>query len=196
LSKIPHINFIGIGTKVPAFDPEKLTNSYIRTLSKYSIAERGLYLIVQFTHPRELTELAVKKLFELRKNGILLLNQTPLLKDINDDPVVLAELFSKLVSCGVVPYYLFHCRPVRGNREFMMTIQAGLDVVIETKNKLNGLAKLFKYVGSHSTGKIEIIGKRNNRIILKYHQAVKSSDRERILELSENAYWFDDLTDA
>ena len=71
--------------------------------------------MAHFNHPRELTKIAVKGLNMLMQSGAIVVNQTPLIKGVNDDPDVLAELFNRLSFIGVPPYYVFLCRPTLGN---------------------------------------------------------------------------------
>lgn len=197
LRSIPHVKIIRIGTKVPAFDPDRMSDYLLDMIARFSFEDMKIYLMVHFNHPRELTPLATRKLELAQQKGLTLFNQTPLLRGINDNPDVLASLFEGLSKRGITPYYLFHCRPTKGNEAFMLTLQEGLEIVKETRKKLNGLAKCFHYVGSHSTGKIEVVGVTDEQIILKYHQPQNPIDQDKIMmwSLYEHVYWFDEIVD-
>jgi hypothetical protein len=108
-------------------------------------------------------------------------NQAPLLRGINDDPDEIAALFGTLADAGVTPYYLFHCRPTFGNEAFMMSLQEGLRIVVQARRRLSGLGKRFRYVASHASGKIEIVGQVGNDLILRYHEARQPEDEGRLL---------------
>ena len=108
LREIDHVKIIRIGTKVPAFNPFRIINdpSLLEMFRKYSTAQKKIYIMAHFNHPRELTSQAIEGLNALMDSGVTLVNQTPMVKGVNDDPDVLAELFSKLSFIGVPPYYV------------------------------------------------------------------------------------------
>jgi len=123
-------------------------------------------------------------------------NQTVLLKGVNDEPATLAELQNRLVGIGVNPYYVFQCRPVkRVKRHFQVPICKGADIVEKAKVKCNGHSKRFRYIMSHKSGKIEIMGIVNEEICFKYHQAKNRKNLGKIFsrKLDEKAGWLDDF---
>ncbi len=195
--QISHVQVVRIGTKVPAFDPERLTDEFVDMLASHIHQDAPLYLMVHFNHPREITLTAQEKLRKLIARGITIFNQTPLLKGINDEPNILGELFTSLINNGITPYYLFHCRPTKGNESFMLSFQDGARIVKETRRRLNGLAKCFHYVGSHRTGKIEIVGEYGDFLLFRYHQPKNSVDQDRVFlwPISKPIEWFDALLD-
>ncbi len=129
--------------------------------------------------------------------GISTYNQTPLLRGVNDDPDILAELFDGLSTNGITPYYLFHCRPTTGNESYMMTIQEGEDVVRRTRSRLGGLARMFRYAASHDVGKIEIVGRTGDTLAFRYHQPRNSEDDGRVMlwPYSEPITWLDEVVE-
>jgi len=123
-------------------------------------------------------------------------NQTVLLKGVNDDPKILAELQNKLVSIGVNPYYVFQCRPVkRIKKNFQIPLYKGYEIVEDAKKRLNGHSKRFKYIMSHRTGKIEIVGIMGDYIYFKYHQAKVPKNMGKLFrkKINKTAGWLDDL---
>lgn len=180
---LPQLNFIRFGTRTPVVLPQRISEDeeLLRILEKYA-AVKQLYVVTQFNHPREVTEEAIRAVKALLKLGIVVKNQTVLLKEINDEPAVLGELLNRLAGCGVVPYYIFQCRPVRGVlNHFQVPLEQGYAVVDKAKNLQNGQGKCVRYALSHPTGKIEIIGKApTGEMIFKYHQAKDPSDASRI----------------
>ena len=200
LRKIYHIGIIRIGTKIPVFNPYRILDdpSIAKMIEKHTLPEKKLYIMTHFTHPRELTDTAAEALTILQKAGALIANQTPLIRGVNDDPKVLAELLAKASFIGVVPYYIFQCRPAMGNRPFTVPIEQGYTIVEQAKQYVSGLAKRCRFVMSHSTGKIEIIGKTKDRIYFKYHGAADDADSGRFLVFKSNpqAYWLDDYNEV
>ncbi len=196
LREIDHVQIIRIGSKLPAFNPFRIIGDpdLIEMLSTFSTDEKKIYIMTHFNHPRELTPEAIKAISMLQKAGVNLANQTPLLKGINDDPEVLAMLFNKLSYVGVPPYYLFQCRPTAGNKMFSVPIEEGLEIFEQARMKCSGLAKRARFVMSHATGKIEILGLTDNNIIMRYHRAANPEEKARLMIFRRNpeAYWFDD----
>jgi L-lysine 2,3-aminomutase len=167
-------------------------------ISKYTTDEKKIYIMTHFVHPRELTDVAIKCINLLQKTGALLANQTPLIRGINSNPEVLAELLGKLSFIGAIPYYIFQCRPAIGNKAFRVPIEKGYEIVEQAKSMVSGLAKRVRYTMSHSTGKIEILGKTKEFVYLKYHRAATDQDSGRFLvfKSNPNAYWFDDYDEV
>ena len=161
---------------------------------KYSNPARNIYIMAHFNHPREITETAIKAMNLLRKAGTVTVNQTPLIRGINDDPDVLAELFNKLSYIGVPPYYLFICRPTLGNKNYAIPIEAAFEIFEQARMLCSGLAKRARLVMSHSTGKIEIVGLTDSQVYMRYHRASDPQEKARfmIFKRNPNAYWFDD----
>ena len=191
LREIPHVRTIRLGSKIPAFDPGRITPALIDVLARHALPNGKIYIMTHFTHSREITPLSVSKLTEMLRAGLVLNNQAPLLRGINDDPGEIARLFGSLADCGVTPYYLFHCRPTFGNDAFMLTIQEGLKIVSEARRGLSGLAKRFRYVASHASGKIEIVGEMQGELVLKYHEARSPEDEARLFTwpADQPIYW-------
>ena len=196
LREIEHIQIIRIGTKIPAFNPQRIVNdpSLLELFSKYSTQHKKIYIMAHFNHPRELTDVAIEGLNLLLKSGVTLVNQTPMIKGVNDDPEVLGDLFRKLSFIGVPPYYVFQCRPTLGNKIYVSPIEKSYEIFETAKMRCSGLAKRARFVMSHSTGKIEIIGMTKKHIYLKYHRAPSLADSSRFMVFKRNpeAFWFDD----
>jgi lysine 2,3-aminomutase len=192
---IPHVRSIRIGSKVPAFDPASVSDELLTMLGSYCSVDRRIYMMVHFTHSRELTPLACGALDRIVSRGLVACNQTPLLRGVNDSVEELTALHRGLAAVGVAPYYVFHCRPTRGNERFMLSLQEGLRIVNGAKAQLSGLAKRFRYVGSHATGKIEIVGVLGDQLVLRYHQAKAAVDENRLLTwpVDRPIAWFDEI---
>jgi len=196
LREIEHVQIIRIGSKMPVFNPYRVINdpSLLEMFERYSLPDRNIYIMAHFNHPRELTKAAIEAMNLLRKAGAVTVNQTPLIKGINEDPDVLAELFNKLSYAGIPPYYLFICRPTLGNKTYAVPIEEAFEIFEKARMQCSGLAKRARLVMSHSTGKIEVIGKTDTQVYMRYHRAANPQEKARfmIFERNPNAYWFDD----
>jgi len=200
LREIDHIQIIRIGTKIPAFNPYRIIDdpALLEMIEAYSTDRKKIYVMTHFVHPRELTDVAVKAVGLLQKAGAVTANQMPLIRGVNDDPEVLAELFAKLSFIGAVPYYVFQCRPALGNKAYTIPVEQGYEIVEQAKAQVSGLAKRLRFVMSHSSGKIEVIGKSKEQVFFKYHRAVCDEDSGCFMafKCDPNAYWFDDYNEV
>jgi len=125
LRAIPHIEFIRIGTKMPAVLPQRITPQLTRVLRKY----HPLWMSVHFLHPDECTPESARACARLADAGIPLGAQTVLLKGVNDSVPVMKELIHKLLLMRVRPYYLYQCDPISGSAHFRTTIEKGLEII-------------------------------------------------------------------
>jgi KamA family protein len=200
LRDIDHVKIIRIGTKMPVFNPYRITRdpSLLEMIEKYSTVEKRIYIMAHVNHPVELTDVAVEGFGMLQKAGAITVNQTPLIAGVNDDPAVLSELFNDLSYIGVPPYYVFQCRPTQGNRVFSVPVERSYEIFEQARANSSGLAKRARLVMSHATGKIETVGLTDTHVFFKYLRAHKESNDSRFLiyERNPNAYWFDDYEAA
>lgn len=196
LREIPHINIIRIGSKMLAYNPYRILNdqNLLSDLSRYSTPEKRIYLMAHFNHPRELTAVSIQAAEALRNAGVIVVNQTPILNGINNDPETLTTLFRRLSFAGISPYYVFQCRPTMGNHFFQVPVERSYEIIQQAWQTCSGLAKRARFVMSHATGKIEIVGKTANHVFMRYHQAADKADIGKMLVFRSNplARWFDD----
>jgi lysine 2,3-aminomutase len=199
LREIEHVEIIRIGTKMPAFNPYRIIEqpALLEMIEKYSTPQKKIYVVTHFIHPRELTDAAVEAVNLLQRAGAVVANQTPLIKGANDEPEVLAELLAKLSFIGDVPYYIFQCRPALGNKAYTVPIEQGYEIIERAKARVSGLAKRVRFVVSHATGKIEIVGRTEDCVYFKYHRAADDADSGRFLVFQNNpdACWLDDYAE-
>lgn len=195
-SRISHLDFIRFGTRTPVTLPQRITEDpeLVRLLKSYC-HRKQIIIVTQFNHPRELTAQAWQAVEQLRGTGCAIRNQTVLLRGINDRPEVMAELMNRLVAFGVLPYYIFQCRPVEGvKNQFQVPFLEGIRIVDAARQLMNGQSKGARYALSHVTGKIEILGLNpDGQMIFKYHQAKDQKNNARIfqMKLEENQAWLD-----
>lgn len=200
LRAIDHVKIIRLGSKMVSFEPMRIYDDprLLEVLSRHSRPDARIHVMAHYNHPRELTSEAHRCIAALQGAGVLLVNQTPLLHGVNDDPAVLGELLDRLSWAGVTPYYIFQNRPVAGNADFVVPLRDACGIVEGAKGLTSGLGKRVKFVMSHASGKIEVLGVDGERIYLKYHQARNPDDLGRLMvcRLPEGASWFDDLEPA
>lgn len=115
LSIIPHVKRLRFHTRLLVMLPERVTEEFIYWLSSLRF---DTAIVIHVNHPREIDSAVVKSLQSLRQANITLLNQSVLLKQVNDDAIVLAELSERLFSAGVLPYYLHLLDKVQGAAHF------------------------------------------------------------------------------
>jgi KamA family protein len=200
LLEISHVRIVRIGTKMLSFNPYRVMKEDLipNMIERLMNPSKQIYVMTHFSHPRELTDPALEAIRKLQKKGAVLANQTPLIRGINDDPAVLAHLFQELSFSGATPYYLFQCRPALGNHDYSVPIEEGYEIFEKAKAKVSGLAKRARYVLSHATGKLEVVGLTEDHIYFKYHRAAKSRDSGAFLKYERNpdSYWLDDYDEA
>lgn len=196
LREIKHVKIIRLGSKIPVFNPMRIyeDEELLETIKEFSTVDQRIYVMAHVNHPREITPEAKRGFDALHQAGAIVVNQTPVLRGINDDPEVLGELLDKLSWAGVTPYYFFVNRPVAGNRDFVLPLKEVYDIVEQAKAKTSGLGKRVRLSMSHTSGKVEILAIEDGKAYLKYHQ---SRDNEygkfMVLDCPEDAAWFDDL---
>ena len=198
LSGISHLDFIRFGSRIPVTLPDRILEDdrLLKLLKTHSLPTRRIYVQTQFNHPREITQKATDAIDSLIRSNVIVDNQAVLLKDVNDNPEILAELQNKLVSIGVNPYYVFQCRPIkRVKSNFQVPLHRGYEIVENAKKKLNGHSKRFKYIMSHRSGKIEIMGIVGDYVYLKYHQSKDPKNIGKFFKrkINKTAGWLEEL---
>ena len=136
LRAIPHVEFLRIGTRIPIFLPQRVTPELGAMLKQF----HPLFISVHTNHPRELTTEVRAALGRLADAGIPLGNQSVLLKDVNDDAVVMKALVQKLLSCRVKPYYLYQCDLISGSAHLRTSMRKGLEIMRALRGHTTGYA--------------------------------------------------------
>lgn len=200
LREIDHVQIIRIGTKIPAFNPQRILDdpSLTSMIENYSTPRKAIYFMTHFIHPRELTDAAAEGMRRLRKAGAVLANQCPIIRGINDSPGVLAELLRVLSFAGTAPYYVFQCRPSVGNKAYTVPVEEAYAIFDGALSRVSGLAKRPRFVLSHSSGKVEMIGLTEEYAYFRYHRAANDADSGRFMIMRRNpeAYWLDDYEEV
>ena len=135
-SALTQITTIRLATRMPVAAPQRFSPETLDMLAEFD----KLWVLTHFNHPHELSEESRNCCRALIKRGIPVLNQTVLLKDVNDSPEILERLFRALVAIKVKPHYLFHLDPVQGARHFATGIESGLAALRYFRSRLSSLA--------------------------------------------------------
>ncbi len=115
LTLIPHIKRLRIHTRLPIVLPERITPSLLDWLTHLTLEP---VIVVHTNHPQEINEEVEAALSLLKRASIHVLNQSVLLKGVNDEALILALLSEKLFAAGVLPYYLHLLDKVQGAAHF------------------------------------------------------------------------------
>jgi lysine 2,3-aminomutase len=136
LRRIPHVEIVRIGTKIPAVLPQRVTSHLVRMLRKY----HPIWMSLHFTHPDECTPEATRACGMLADAGIPLGSQTVLLKGVNDTVETMKALCHNLMRMRVRPYYLYQCDPITGSGHFRTSIAQGLEIIRGLRGFTSGYA--------------------------------------------------------
>jgi lysine 2,3-aminomutase len=154
LSRIPHVEIIRIGTRVPVTLPERVTPRLCKMLRRY----HPLYVNTHFNHPLEITPSSAEACAQLADAGIQLGNQTVLLRGINDDPACMKRLMQKLLSIRVRPYYIHQMDLVRGTGHFQVDVRQGLAIMEGLRGHTSGLATPYYVIDTPGgKGKVPVL---------------------------------------
>jgi len=137
LAKIAHLRRVRVHTRLPVMIPERVTERLLALLRGTRLAP---IVVIHANHARELTGSVVDALARLSDAGIPLLNQSVLLRGVNDDADVLAELCERLVDLRVMPYYLHQLDRVAGAAHFEVPPSQGRRLVAELRRRTSGYA--------------------------------------------------------
>ncbi len=141
LRAIEHVEILRIGSRIPVVLPMRVTERLCGMLRRF----RPLWFLTQFNHPREITAEAATACQMLLEAGIPVLNQSVLLKGINDDVRTMRDLLYGLERISVKPYYLFQCEPAKGVSHFRVDIWNGMRIMEKLWKTTSGLC-LPRYV--------------------------------------------------
>jgi lysine 2,3-aminomutase len=138
LAAIEHVKVVRFHTRVPVVDPNRVDEQLIAALAA---SGKATYVALHANHPRELTAEARAGCARLVDAGIVMISQSVLLRGVNDDPEVLAELMRALVETRIKPYYLHHPDLAPGTSHFRVTIAEGQALAAALRGRLSGLCQ-------------------------------------------------------
>ena len=138
LAAIPHVRVIRWHTRVPVVDPGRITPAFVKALKARG---KATYVAIHANHAREFTPAAQAAVARLADAGPVLLSQSVLLKGVNADPDVLADLMRCFVENRIKPYYLHHPDLAPGTSHFRLSIEEGQQIVAALRGRLSGLCQ-------------------------------------------------------
>jgi lysine 2,3-aminomutase len=151
---IPHVKVLRLGSRAPVVLPRRITPELCRLLQKH----QPVYFMTHINHPDELSSETVAACARLAAAGIVLVNQSVLLRGVNDNADTLHSLFERLHELRIRPYYLHQMDLTRGTAHFRTTLEQGIEIMARLRGRLSGLA-IPHYVvdlpGGH--GKIPLV---------------------------------------
>jgi lysine 2,3-aminomutase len=151
LRQIPHVEIVRIGSRFPVVLPQRITPELCSMLEKY----HPLWLNTQFNHPKEITPESAQVCDRLLRHGIVVQNQSVLLKGINDDLPTMRALLTRLLQIRVRPYYLYHCDNAIGVSHFVTSLEEGRRLMKNLLGYITGFA-VPQYIITTPLGKIPL----------------------------------------
>ncbi|UCF39481.1 MAG: KamA family radical SAM protein, partial [Acidobacteriota bacterium] len=136
LARIPHVEFLRIGSKVPVVLPQRITPQLTEMLRRY----HPLWMSIHFLHPDEITPEVHRACSLLADAGIPLGSQTVLLAGVNDDVETMKRLVHGLLKLRVRPYYLYQCDPIQGSSHFRTPVSKGIEIIEGLRGHTTGYA--------------------------------------------------------
>ncbi len=180
LRKIPHVEIIRIGTRMPVVLPYRITDELAAMLKKH----HPLWINTHFNHPREITTSSREALAKLADAGFPLGNQTVLLAGVNDCPRIMRSLVQKLVQNRVRPYYLYQCDLSQGLSHFRTPVGKGIEIIESLIGHTSGLCvPTYVIDAPGGGGKIPVmpqylISWSTNKVILRNYEGIITTYKE------------------
>ena len=198
LSKIPHVDVVRLGSRMPVVCPQRITDKFCRMLRKY----HPIWLNMQFNHPKEVTPETTKACAMLADAGVPLGNQSVLLKGVNDCPYLFRELNQQLLKIRVNPYYIYQCDLSEGIEHFRTSVGKGIQIIEYLRGHTTGMAQpLFIVDAPGGGGKIPVgpnyvLSQSDRKLILRNYEGVLTVYTEPDDNQShpENLYHWEEYT--
>ena len=135
LSKIKHIKRLRIHTRLPIVIPNRITSDLCEIFLNSVLK---IIIVTHINHPQEINEQLSDSLLKLKKSNVILLNQSVLLKNINDNAIILAELSSRLCENNIIPYYLHILDKVKGTSHFLVSNKKAKSIISDLMKMISG----------------------------------------------------------
>ena len=200
---------IRIGTKAPAYWPHRFVDDkdaadVLKLFSEVTEAGRHLAVMAHYSHPNELaTPVAEAALRNIVDTGAVVRCQAPLIRHVNDDGAVWADLVNKQVRLGAIPYYMFVERDTGASRYFEVPLSRALEVYNDAYRHVSGLGRTFRGpIMSATPGKIlveDVIELNGESVfVLRFVQGRRSewANRTFFAAYDPDAAWYDELKPA
>jgi lysine 2,3-aminomutase len=137
IRQIEHVDYVRLATRTPVTLPQRITDELCRAIRE---SHERTWVMTHFNHPKELSEEARTACAQLADAGLPVMNQTVLLRGVNDEPQTLEALFRGLVRARVRPYYLLQMDPVSGTGHLRTPLRRGMELMASLQGRLSGIA--------------------------------------------------------
>ena len=137
LEAIPHLRRLRIHTRLPIVIPQRITPELLTLLQTTRLTT---LVVIHANHPAELDATVANAIRPLVEAGIMVLNQSVLLRGVNDSAEVLAALSRRLLDLRVLPYYLHQLDTVAGAAHFHVSTERGEQLIATLRSQLPGYA--------------------------------------------------------
>ena len=135
IESIQHIKRLRIHTRLPVVIPSRVDDQLLNWLGNTRLKPT---LVLHINHANEIDEALRQGVDRLKKSGITVLNQSVLLKGINDNSDQLISLSEKLFDAGIMPYYLHMLDPVQGASHFDVSMDRAVEIFRQIQTELPG----------------------------------------------------------
>ena len=135
IEAIDHVSRIRIHTRLPIVIPQRVTSNLIEVIRRSRL---DFVVVVHCNHANEIDEAVAASLQDLRPVVSALLNQSVLLRGVNDNAASLISLSERLIETGTLPYYLHQLDPVRGAMHFEVSVEEGLQLIESMRAQIPG----------------------------------------------------------
>jgi L-lysine 2,3-aminomutase len=136
LEELPQVEIIRFHTRLLVTLPARMSPSFFEWMGQPARVKKVIVLHVN--HPNELHPILLPLFHRLKMMGVTLLNQSVLLKGVNDQVDVLEALSRKLFDYGVLPYYLHQLDPITGTQHFLVPLSDGRELYRALKARCQG----------------------------------------------------------
>lgn len=183
LRAIKHVEIIRIGTRFPVVLPQRVDDELCNMLSKYG----PIWVNTHFNHYQEITPEAAAACDRLLRAGVVVSNQSVLLRGINDTVKAQLKLCHELLRIKVRPYYLFQCDEVQGTEHLRTPVQVGVKIIEKMRGYTSGLAiPTFVIDLPGGEGKVPlqpnyVLSQKEDELVLKNYQGRILSFRNPVL---------------
>lgn len=150
VAEIPHLRRLRIHSRLPVVLPNRIDEDCLAWMTGHRLETS---LVIHSNHAQELDASVAEALARLKRAGITLLNQTVLLRGVNDSVPALSDLSERLFSCGVLPYYLHLLDKVAGAQHFDLPLATAKELHRQLEATLPGylVPKLVREIAGASS---------------------------------------------
>ena len=161
LEAIPHIKRLRIHTRLPVVIPERITETLCKCLASSRLQ---VIMVTHVNHANEIDESFTNAMQKLKLSGVTLLNQSVLLRQVNDNVTALMNLSNALFDAGILPYYLHVLDKVQGAAHFLVSDTEARQLIQQLLSKVSGylVPKLAREIGGEPSKTLLDLNLRQN----------------------------------